>query len=211
LKKLHLAGNRISRLRTTARVLGQFSHMTLVDLRGNPLTVGFYPPMAETRVVTLDHFLDADPQDNFILGRVDRERDHKYIRRLDVHTKMLRRTLEILILGDCPRLRVFDGLDVDMSVVIRRDSTWQALVNAGVLRVTSLEGLVPEDQNEESTAVEEGVLDEQVTRTSAEKFERKSMRISMKTLTQTEIIRPAENQRELMREEEPWLAEDSFA
>ncbi|KAF8864794.1 hypothetical protein BDZ45DRAFT_573230, partial [Acephala macrosclerotiorum] len=133
LKKLHLAGNRILRLRTTARVLGHFPSLTLTDMRGNPLTVGWYPPMEETRMV-LSGEHSAEPQDHFVLGIADRERDETYVRRLDMQTRMLRRTFEILVLGDCPRLRVFDGLDVDMSVVIRKDSTWHALVNAGVLK-----------------------------------------------------------------------------
>lgn len=154
LKKLHLAGNRILRLRTTARVLGHFPSMTLVDVRGNPLTVGFYPPMEETRMVLLGAENDADPQDPFILGRADRDKDEKYMRRLDMQTRMLRRTFEILVLGDCSRLKIFDGLDVDMSVVVRKDSTWQALVDAGVLRIPSLEASTPGECEEENLALE---------------------------------------------------------
>ncbi|KAE8453415.1 hypothetical protein EG329_010276 [Mollisiaceae sp. DMI_Dod_QoI] len=223
LRKLHLAGNRILRLRTTARVLGHFPHMTLADIRGNPLTVGFYPAMAETRMVVSGGDDDADPQDSFVLDRADRERDAKYIQRLDMQTKMLRRTFEILVLGDCPRLRIFDGLDVDMSVVIRKDSTWQALVDAGVLRVPSLDKPALEEQKGGDMAIEEAVPEEQAveesedksTKTSARKSVGKSVEIrlerSTQNLSEESILQPSEMPVEEPEEEERWPAEDSFA
>ncbi|KUJ22967.1 uncharacterized protein LY89DRAFT_635037 [Mollisia scopiformis] len=225
LKKLHLAGNRILRLRTTARVLRNFPSLTLADIRGNPLTVGFYPPMEETRLVLLGGDNDADASDPFVLGRADRDRDEKYVRRLDMQTRMLRRTFEILVLGDCPQLRIFDGLDVDMSVVVRKDSTWQALVNAGVLRLPSLEGSAPAEQREDDLALE-AIHEEQAVRKSfgsstetcvetcaetyteerMEKTVRTHVEISSKSLTEASAAT-----RDEKAVEERWPAEDSFA
>ncbi|CZR51933.1 related to CYR1 Adenylate cyclase [Phialocephala subalpina] len=236
LKKLHLAGNRILRLRTTARVLGHFPSLTLTDMRGNPLTVGWYPPMEETRMILSGVEHNAEPQDPFVLGMADRERDEKYVQRLDMQTRMLRRTFEILVLGDCPRLRVFDGLDVDMSVVIRKDSTWQALVNAGVLKTPALEGPEPEEQKKD-VASSEAVQEEQSvsrsvktsTETSVETFMEKCVRTSVEERigksVETRIESSAKNSAQKAieerhpiekpvqnpKEEELWPAEDSFA
>lgn len=48
LSRISLVGNRIARLRRLCKVLGEiggaYGSLTRVDLRGNPITVGFYPP-----------------------------------------------------------------------------------------------------------------------------------------------------------------------
>lgn len=132
LKKLHLAGNRITRLRMTTTMLAQFPSLTLADLRGNPLSLGFYPPLLEMRMIAKDEF-SADEQDSFTLGKADKGNDVKYAGRLDMDTKMLRRVYEILVLGGCQRLRTLDGLEVDRSVPDVKDNVWEALVKAGVV------------------------------------------------------------------------------
>jgi len=131
LKKLHLAGNRLARLRKTTNVLTQFSSLTTVDLRNNPLTLGFYPPPSEKRVVIhdgADDERDVSLTNTFTLPGVDRESDTTYAGRLDMETRMRRRVFEMLVLGGCVRLKMLDGLLVDRASVVVRDKVWQELV-----------------------------------------------------------------------------------
>ena len=49
LRSLYLAGNRLSRLRRTTRILKRIgSHISEIDLRNNPLTIGFYDPQSSS-------------------------------------------------------------------------------------------------------------------------------------------------------------------
>jgi protein NUD1 len=157
LKKLHLAGNRLSRLRTTTCILSQFSALSFADLRNNPLTLGFYPPLSETRVVLRqDIEYEAPGPEPFTLGKADRVRDTNYAGRLDVETKMLRRVFEILALSGCRRLKTLDGLSVDRSVVDLKDKIWDSLIQAGVLR-EARDDNVQAGQQKEGEALEEEV------------------------------------------------------
>jgi Leucine-rich repeat (LRR) protein len=135
LKKLHLAGNRITRLRSTTFALTHFPNLTLADLRGNPLTLGFYPPLVEMRVILGDGAGDgqSNAPDPFTLGSADPGKDRKYGERLDMDTKMLRRVYEMLLFLGNPRLKVLDGLPVDRSVVRLEDEVFDALLASGVL------------------------------------------------------------------------------
>jgi protein NUD1 len=136
LKKLHLVGNRITRLRSTTFVLKHFPNLTLADMRGNPLTLGFYPPLVEMRVILTDGSGDdhqSDAPDPFTQGSADRAKDRKYVERLDMNTKMLRRVYEMLIFLGNPRLKILDGLTVDRSVTQLEDEVWEALLANGVL------------------------------------------------------------------------------
>lgn len=140
LKKLYLAGNRILKLRQTTNVLAQFPTLTQIDLRSNPLTQGFYPPVVETRLVQRE---GAEPDDAvhdpFSLGSADAEKDKKYTSRLDMETKMLRRVYEMLVLGRFGRVRTLDGLHVDVSVALAKDDISNALVRAGIVAADSPE------------------------------------------------------------------------
>jgi Leucine-rich repeat (LRR) protein len=135
LKKLHLAGNRLTRLRKTTNILAQFPTLTLFDLRSNPLTQGFYSPIIESRLVKREgvDVDEADRPEPFTLGPADREKDEKYAGCLDMDTRMLRRVYEMLILSGCVRLKTLDGLSVDSSILSANDEVWEALVNAGVV------------------------------------------------------------------------------
>jgi Leucine-rich repeat (LRR) protein len=136
LKKLHLAGNRLTRLRKTTNVLAQFTSLTKVDLRNNPLTLGFYPPVTEKRVV----LASAEDEDQdamlepFTLADGDREKDIAYSRRLDMETKMRRRVFEMLMLGGCVRLKMLDGLAIMREGLDVKDAVWLELVKAGVMQ-----------------------------------------------------------------------------
>jgi hypothetical protein len=136
LKKLYLAGNRLARLRKTTNVLAQFSSLTKVDLRSNPLTLGFYPPPSEKRMVIhngLEDERDVLLMDPFTLPEGDRESDAAYAGRLDIETRMRRRVYEMLVLGGCVRLKMLDGLRVDRTSVVIRDKVWEDLVKAELI------------------------------------------------------------------------------
>jgi hypothetical protein len=186
LKKLHLAGNRLARLRLTTSVLSQFSGLSLVDMRGNPLTLGFYPPMVETRVVLRQDLdgVEADVQDPFTIGKADQCKDDKYIQRLDMETKMLRRVFEMLALKSCHRLKLLDGLNVARTVINNKDAVWEALIAAGVLSEFSVGG-VPTDGEHESISAKGVTLEENSKILGAKLVE--------------------------LPKEERWHAEDSFA
>ena len=135
LKKIHLAGNRLSRLRRTTDVLGQFSTLSVIDLRSNPLTQGFYSPMQESQVANWNVEKEevVDRSEPFTLGRADQEKDVRYVSRLDMATRMSRRIYEMLVVGGTFRPKMLDGLPVDRSVFSTRDKVWDALVSTGIV------------------------------------------------------------------------------
>jgi len=139
LKKLHLAGNRLARLRSTACVLAQFPTMSLADLRGNPLTLGFYPAVTESRMVSRQEMEEEEvqAQDSFTLASADRGKDDKYVACLDMETRMLRRVYEVMILSNCRRIKTLDGLEIHKSLLQSKDKVWEALVQAGVFEPRS--------------------------------------------------------------------------
>lgn len=193
LKKLHLAGNRLARLRKTTNVLAQFSSLTKVDLRNNPLTVGFYPPPSEKRMVIhdgLDDERDVLLTDPFTLPEGERESDAAYAGRLDMETRMRRRMYEILVLGGCVRLKMLDGLLVDRASVMIRDNVWEELVKAELV-YESLDGFQGAD------------FDTPASEPAAESGEQNQERVESED--------PQGDSKSDPVSEERWQAEDSFA
>ncbi|KAH8601399.1 hypothetical protein B0O99DRAFT_648747 [Bisporella sp. PMI_857] len=140
LKKLYLAGNRLSTVRKTVDVIEEFPTLRSLDLRNNPINIGFYPPHLETQLVkhdasTFDDIAHIGP---FALVRSDEQRDKEYSSRLDKGTKMLRRVYEMMMLSACARLKTFDGLEVDRIVLKTRDEVWECLVRAAPASISSL-------------------------------------------------------------------------
>lgn len=152
LQKLYLAGNRVSRLRRTAAVLDRLStNLADLDLRNNPLTVGFYTPQntsaKESRLVLRDP-LPSSPSSShtsteeddsataqaYLLPPLDKHADETSRERLDEDTKLRRRVYEMLLVRSCRALRRLDGLDVERKVVGRRDAVWGRLMELGVLK-----------------------------------------------------------------------------
>ncbi|MCJ1380438.1 hypothetical protein MMC17_003541 [Xylographa soralifera] len=146
---LHIAGNRISRLRRTTAVLRKVSRaLESLDLRGNPLTVGFYgnPSLSrniQRQLVIKDHRAFDDPENNdaeectaatYIIPRVDSVADQQHRETLDEDTALRRRVYEMLILGGCHSLNQLDGLPVDKGMIERRDVIWERLLELGVLK-----------------------------------------------------------------------------
>lgn len=148
LEKLLVAGNRISRLRRTAAVLDRVGKGLLeVDLRNNPLTVGFYTPQEpareEKRVVphgrnsiASNDEVGSDFQNTvaYLLPAVDKAADNLSRERLDEDTKLRRRVYEMLVINGCKTLERLDGLEVDREMVGRKDGIWERLIDLGVLK-----------------------------------------------------------------------------
>ncbi len=147
LERLFLAGNRLARLRKTIYVLQRLRTTLLeVDLRNNPLTVGFHTPQEparEEKWVALqrrnqpafgeDQDLELKRIEAFLLPALNKEMDNTLRGRLDEDTKLRRRVHELLIAHACPYLERLDGVHLDMKVVKKRDGVWERLVELGVI------------------------------------------------------------------------------
>lgn len=139
LKRLHISGNRLTRLRKTTGVLSQFSSLANVDIRNNPVTLGFYPPVTETRVALLQRAEDDGEvavEDPFTLLDADEVKDKAYAGRLDMETRMRRRVYEMLLVGGCQRLKMLDGLPANTEVADVKDAVWDELVKIGLVQNT---------------------------------------------------------------------------
>ena len=149
LQKLYLAGNRVSRLRRTAAVFDRLSaELMEVDLRNNTLTVGFYTPQNyidrdETRVTVRGLIPSRVPDEGdhedrnakaYLLPNLDKDTDNTSRERLDEDTKLRRRVYEMLVVKACKVLRRLDGLEVDRSLVGKKDGIWERLMELGVLK-----------------------------------------------------------------------------
>lgn len=138
LKKLLAAGNRLSDSTAVTQLLTEFPHLTRLDVRDNPVTLGFYAPVQV--LVPTDGAGYADP---FMLPDADVERDVLFASRLDEATRLRRRLHQIVLVASCRRLRKLDGLPVRRREVLAKDDLLEMLV---------AEGLVPE--LEETPAVQ---------------------------------------------------------
>ncbi|KAL9119379.1 MAG: hypothetical protein Q9187_004065, partial [Circinaria calcarea] len=160
LGSLHLAGNRISRLRRTTSVLAKLGNLLEeLDIRGNPLTVGFYPQTtvghesSERRLIVTSTKVSSNPADedekeegdpdearqitaayHYLLPHAHHDLDQEHRRRLDEDTALRRRVYEMLVFGGCKRLGRMDGLALERREKGRKDGVWERLLELGVLR-----------------------------------------------------------------------------
>lgn len=155
LEKLHLVGNRISRLRRSASVLERIgSELEELDLRQNPLTLNYYTSQqqprktTEQRLVVSSRSASADDSDDdvvedlqksmsYILAEIEHGTDEAARQRLDGDTKIRRRVYELLVMLNCEKLRRLDGLPIDRRKVISRDGVWERLMELGVVSCKS--------------------------------------------------------------------------
>ncbi|KKA28723.1 hypothetical protein TD95_004819 [Thielaviopsis punctulata] len=128
IKRLLAAGNRLRDATMVTQLLTEFPHMTRLDLRDNPMTLGFYPPAMH--VLSLSHGETPDP---FTLPNVDSARDRSFAARLDTLTRMRRRLYQMVLVGCCSRLKVLDGLEFKRSEVMGRDVISEELVREGIV------------------------------------------------------------------------------
>ncbi|KAI5306897.1 hypothetical protein KEM56_006547 [Ascosphaera pollenicola] len=164
--RLLAAGNRIGGLRSICSILkevgGRHGSLRCVDLRDNPMTVGFYPAHTftapDSRAMTLHRKPSAfEPtskgtdesrvKDPYALPPIDTTTDDRYVRRLDDGTRTRRRVVHCLInVSAGSRLKLLDGLDVSgvdpigllEDVKEKRgggeEDVWRRLIELGVVR-----------------------------------------------------------------------------
>ena len=128
MKKLLVAGNRLADSTAVTQLLTDFHHLTRLDLRDNPFSLGFYPSLQV--LVPADGSSSADP---FTLPEGEVERDESFRGRLDSGTKLRRRLHWLVFVGCCARLRFLDGLPAKRVEVLRRDAVLDILVKEGLL------------------------------------------------------------------------------
>ncbi|KAG9229938.1 protein phosphatase 1 [Amylocarpus encephaloides] len=133
LKKLHLAGNRLVNIKRTSTILSSLNGLTLVDLRADPMTQGFYPSVTESSVALNTAAGTTETIEPYTMAKADTGKDVKYARCLDMKTKMLRRVYEMMVLGGCRRLKMLDGLVNDRSSIKAKDEVWDALIVGGFI------------------------------------------------------------------------------
>lgn len=135
LNELLLAGNKLARLRTNAMVLGKLTTLTKLDWRDNPLTVRFYAPASENRIMSLRRKpSDEQMTDRFVLPPGDVKEDDQYLSRLDYETRIRRRVTEMMLANFCRNLRDLDGLPFDKARVLVKDDVWERLLYLGVIQ-----------------------------------------------------------------------------
>lgn len=130
LKKLLVAGNRLTDSTAATQLLTEFPHLRRLDVRDNPVTLGFYAPVQV--LMPMDRGGYVDP---FTLPDADAEREELFASRLDEATRLRRRLHQIVLVASCRRLRKLDGLDVRRHEVLAKDDLLARLV---------ADGLVPE-------------------------------------------------------------------
>jgi len=150
LKRLYVAGNRLSRLRRTMDVvhlLAAGGNLTSVDLRDNPVSVGIYgsvaTPAFQASITTMPqpHSTSAtatieERTTSYLLPSGNAKLDRMYNDRLDEDTKLRRRVYELLLATKCAQLEHVDGLEWSTGrkeEVLRKDVTWQRLREMGVV------------------------------------------------------------------------------
>lgn len=131
--------------------LGSLEHL---DLRDNPLTVGFYSPIS-TKSVTAQSL----PEARYHLPGASREEDASWVKVLDEVTGLKRRTIELLLAEHCVRLAQLDGLDMRRETLTVKDEVWEKLTLQRVL-------VKPEPRTEEGVVEriageDEGMIDAQ--------------------------------------------------
>ncbi|RKF56348.1 putative wd repeat domain-containing protein [Golovinomyces cichoracearum] len=134
LKRLHLAGNRLIGLEGLGRLLSQLPTLSLVDIRSNPLTLGFYSPLLVKGANPHDLVSSDVPesQEPYTLGKMDRIKDKLYESCLDMRTRMKRRIYEMNLLRSS-RIKILDGLAVDRSILFSADKVYHSMVEAGFI------------------------------------------------------------------------------
>ena len=128
LKKLLVAGNRLADSTTVTELLIDYPHLTQLDLRDNPITLGFYAPLQVLVSTNTNSTVDL-----FVLPDADEEKDGVYAKRLDDATRQRRRLHQIVFVTSCERLRTLDGLRIRRRDVLARDDIWRTLVSEDLL------------------------------------------------------------------------------
>ena len=135
LDELLLVGNKLERLRASAIVLGKLGTLSKLDWRDNPLSLRFYAPASENRMMSLRQKpSDEQATDRFVLPDGDADADQQHLSRLDYETRIRRRVTEMMLANFCRNLRELDGLTFDKARVLVKDDVWERLLYLGVIQ-----------------------------------------------------------------------------
>ncbi|USP74436.1 hypothetical protein yc1106_01710 [Curvularia clavata] len=135
LSELFLASNKLERLRANALVLGKLSTLSKLDWRDNPLTLRFYAPASENRIMSLRRKPSEEQIKNrFVLPNGEVEADVQHLLRLDYETRIRRRVTEMMLANLCKNLKELDGLPFDKARVLVKDDVWERLLFLGVIQ-----------------------------------------------------------------------------
>ncbi|KAK4958434.1 Protein nud1 [Elasticomyces elasticus] len=130
LEELSVCGNRLDRLRKSVATFAKLKGLKVLDLRDNPVSQGFYPPVivTETSVVRRVQSQAGSVADSELTERAkhnvprgDPEQDGLYQGRLDEETQLRRRVYDLLLTHSCPGLQSVDGLVFDSQAVCIHD------------------------------------------------------------------------------------------
>jgi protein NUD1 len=135
---LCIARNRIKRLRRTCLVLSRLETLSTLDVRDNPVSLGFYRPQHNAST----HDASGLEMYYHLLKR-SVEKDQAWWGLLDETTKLKRRMIELLLAEKCPNLQQLDGAAFGREAEMKTDQTWDTLTQKGVL-VKSEPGMAQE-------------------------------------------------------------------
>ena len=137
LKHLHLARNRIKKLRRTCLVLSRLQEVHKADLRDNPLTLGMYAPdQAHDAREEQAAVGDSTPEPNAHQNTLPHQKqttDETWTQRIDETTHLRRLILQQLLAEGCPHLSNLNGLPFNQSKVFETDQMRDKLTQMGVL------------------------------------------------------------------------------
>ncbi|KAK6495476.1 hypothetical protein TWF481_003493 [Arthrobotrys musiformis] len=141
LKKLYLMGNRISNLQKLNNMLRFLPFLSELDLRHNPLTLGFYAILSQSTDLTRPEIpgevIDPSP---FLMQHQDKDSDEMFQRSMTEDTAVARRCYDILIGEQCPQMMHLDGLVFDIKHKLRHDLIWERMTSLGLLFETKSKG-----------------------------------------------------------------------
>lgn len=128
LKNLFAAGNRLADSTAATKLLMEFPHLSKLDVRDNPMTLGYYAPSQALVLAKTD-----DKNARFSLPDADESLDALYASRLDEVTRLRRRLHQVVLSASCKRLRVLDGLKLRRKELLAMDSVLLQLIEDGLL------------------------------------------------------------------------------
>ncbi|KAI9892352.1 MAG: hypothetical protein M1814_001553 [Vezdaea aestivalis] len=110
LKRLDLSGNRITDAKAAFKALARFKHLTKLDLRANPITLGFYP-------------------------REDEGAEEKgaFQARAEMEERVRMRMYDIMLWRGAKGLKLLDGRPFGKDDALRKDEVYDRLVTLEVL------------------------------------------------------------------------------
>ncbi|CAZ85828.1 unnamed protein product [Tuber melanosporum] len=134
LKKLLLVGNRVKSVKKAGAVLAHFQSLSYLDLRMNPLTIGFYPASSSRRSLSSPEDPDEYIKDPFTMVPGDTASDRTFQAQMDLESAVTRRRYEITIGQKCPRMKELDGLEFRVGELWREDHVLEELKNRDLVR-----------------------------------------------------------------------------